>query len=125
MSENKTASKAYRADGEEEFVYDENSARDAIYHVLSGMEKWFGEETERTPDVLRKYEKAAAEAIAGKIEDEQISSNTADLAASALLGLDEAYADLDITPYQVYHENIRLGGDSIQNALDREADPEW
>ena len=102
----------------------ETEARDLIYHLLSGLDVWVSEHVEEAFHVVEAYEKMVEEAAASRSKNRKPDRLAASLAVAALYDLDEAYQDSDMSPHQVYHENIRLGGDSIQNALDRCLNPE-
>ena len=107
----------------------ETIARDAIFSVLAGMETWHSSETDKQLDVISKYEEAVAFAIrkAKARKTELLESEK--LAVSALYDLDRTFTQegthLVSSPQEVYREDMRLGGENIENALQRAINPDW
>ena len=104
-------------------------ARDAVFSVLSGMLSWHSSEDISSMDAIGIYEKEVEAAMSKVKSKKNIILEAEKIAVAALWDLDQTFTqegEFEVAkPQSVYFEDIRLGGEYIENALQRVIDPEW
>ena len=122
----KTANAVPRKTSEEEI---EEIARDAVFNVLSGMLSWHSSEDIHNMEAIGIYEKEVEAAMSKVKSKKNIILDAEKIAVAALWDLDQTFtqegAHEVAKPHTVYFEDMRLGGEHIENALQRVIDPEW
>lgn len=107
----------------------EEIARDAVFRVLSGMLSWHSSEDISSMEAIGIYEKEVEAAMSKIKSKKNILLESEKIAVAALWDLDQTFTQEGehevAKPQTVYFEDIRLGGEHVENALQRVIDPEW